>query len=309
MVDPETILQKKLEVTKNQHTWNLIIGIFAFLIMLFNPWVKFENLTFKVSAENIIALIVFVICLAKGFSLRNKIEDLEGELSIYSESGQKNMRDIPKVIQAKEEPIFRCGHCGTKFSNHKVMENHFLVCIKSKKDKELDEKIDIWIIRGLGITLFIVLAVYFFIHNKINLIALILIGIALTPIPNKLLGHYYKNHISKKWEWNWWKKALFVIFILIIFIGVNAFRPTCPSSCEDYNSCTMDSCSSETKYLCKNTVIADCLGNGLCESGEYGTLDCPNCDDGKRCTGDSYDIQSKKCINVEIIGCEEENEN
>ena len=52
-----------------------------------------------------------------------------------------------------------------------------------------------------------------------------------------------------------------------------------------------------------NTLKLNCKGNGICESGEYGTSDCPNCDDSNKCTADSYDSTSKQCIHVEMKGC------
>ena len=52
-----------------------------------------------------------------------------------------------------------------------------------------------------------------------------------------------------------------------------------------------------------NTLKLNCKGNGICESGEYGTSDCPNCDDNNKCTADSYDSASKQCIHTEMKGC------
>ena len=41
--------------------------------------------------------------------------------------------------------------------------------------------------------------------------------------------------------------------------------PSCPSSCDDYNKCTNDSCSESTNYLCAHDIIYSCCGNDLCE--------------------------------------------
>ena len=46
-----------------------------------------------------------------------------------------------------------------------------------------------------------------------------------------------------------------------------------------------------------NTIKLNCNGTDICEAGEYGkSIDCPNCDDGNKCTADSYDAASKQCI-------------
>ena len=42
----------------------------------------------------------------------------------------------------------------------------------------------------------------------------------------------------------------------------------CPSSCDDLNSCTQDSCDVSTEYQCKNEIISNCCGNNICESSE-----------------------------------------
>jgi len=54
---------------------------------------------------------------------------------------------------------------------------------------------------------------------------------------------------------------------------------------------------------CMNILKLNCKGNGICESGEYGTSDCPNCDDNNKCSADSYDSASKQCIHTEMKGC------
>ncbi len=44
----------------------------------------------------------------------------------------------------------------------------------------------------------------------------------------------------------------------------------CPSSCDDANSCTVDSCSASTNYFCEHTVKegVSCCGNNKCDTGE-----------------------------------------
>lgn len=88
-----------------------------------------------------------------------------------------------------------------------------------------------------------------------------------------------------------------------MFILVNWVIPECQKSCDDNKLCTNDFCSAETGYKCMNTLKLNCKGNGICETGEYGTPDCPNCDDGNKCTADSYDVGAKKCIHIEMKGC------
>ena len=83
------ILKKKLETVNKQLTNNVIVAIIAILVMVFVPWVKFENFMFKFSLENIIAFIVLIVCIARGFSLRSKKEELEAELSVYSKDEVK----------------------------------------------------------------------------------------------------------------------------------------------------------------------------------------------------------------------------
>jgi hypothetical protein len=76
----------------------------------------------------------------------------------------------------------------------------------------------------------------------------------------------------------------------------------CPS-CEDNNSCTIDSCSEETDYECTHKQIIPCCGNGKCEEGENWSacqrdckcdLDCGVCEtpDNESC----YCLPKTECI-------------
>ena len=109
---------------------------------------------------------------------------------------------------------------------------------------------------------------------------------------------------------------------------------TCAQDCErcdDGNPCTQDdysyktgkcshlklmgprsgcsakvTCGSQTckAGVCQIEYISNCCGNKICEVGEtYETcsVDCPNCDDNNKCTKDSYDYHSQKCVNVPIF--------
>jgi hypothetical protein len=79
---------------------------------------------------------------------------------------------------------------------------------------------------------------------------------------------------------------LLTLSALILFNIV----PSCPVSCDDSNECTIDMCSAKTNYQCENTVLLNCTGNGICEIGEYPSVDCPVCDDGNPCTSNNYEF-------------------
>jgi hypothetical protein len=50
---------------------------------------------------------------------------------------------------------------------------------------------------------------------------------------------------------------------------------TCPSSCNDNNSCTEDYCNNASGFKCENKKIAPCCGDTVCEGNEsYQT--CPD---------------------------------
>jgi hypothetical protein len=94
-----------------------------------------------------------------------------------------------------------------------------------------------------------------------------------------------------------------IIIIAIIGFLIKIIFFTCPISCDDGNKCTTNYCSSVTNYKCASRDIVPCLGNKICEEGEYGTSDCPNCDDGNKCTRNYIDYDSLKCITERIVPC------
>jgi hypothetical protein len=49
--------------------------------------------------------------------------------------------------------------------------------------------------------------------------------------------------------------------------------------------------------------IFPCSNNSICEVGEYGTSDCPNCNDNNSCTKDFLNYTTLNCIHDEIIPC------
>jgi hypothetical protein len=79
--------------------------------------------------------------------------------------------------------------------------------------------------------------------------------------------------------------------------------PSCPRSCDDGMRCTKDFCSRDTNYQCLHQNISPCQGNGICDPGEYGTADCPNCDDNKICTNDYMNFTTLKCVHEQNISC------
>lgn len=206
-----------------------------------------------------------------------------------------------KLIK-EHEPEFICEYCDKKFKSDESLNKHYEICEEKKYQNQKENKI---MVLGIGVVIFIMLGIYFLINNKINLIPLFLIGFIVTPFFDKVFDRYKKRINSlKHFEINWWTKSILIITLIVIFIIlVNLIIPECPKSCDDNNSCTNDFCSKETGYKCMNTLKLNCKGNGICETGEYGTSDCPNCDDRNKCTSDSYDVGAKKCINIEMKGC------
>ncbi len=250
---------------------------------------------FKISLENIIAFVVLIICIVRNFSLRSKKEDIETELSIYSKEKRNEVKKEP-------ESEYYCEYCDKKFKSEEALNKHYVHCEVKKERAEKDKKIALWVV---GLVFFFGLGIYFLINNKINLIPLILVGFILTPFFDKVFNWYKKkNKGIKRFEFNWWKKAIVIGGIILLFVLINLIIPECPNSCDDNNPCTNDFCSSQTGFKCMNVIKLNCDGNGICEAGEYGkSTDCPNCDDGNKCTADSYDTASKQCIHVEMKGC------
>jgi hypothetical protein len=53
----------------------------------------------------------------------------------------------------------------------------------------------------------------------------------------------------------------------------------CPSSCDDSNSCTNDTCSGSTNFDCEHITLYPCCGNGVCDNTESVKNECPaDCD-------------------------------
>jgi len=299
MVEQREILQKRLEAVNKQISSNIIIAIICILVLVFVPVMKFENFRFEFSLEVIIAFFVLIFSIFRGFTIRSKKEDIEAELSVYSKDEVK--KEEKKEARKEPEPEFICEYCDKKFKSEDALNKHYDGCEAKKIKSEKDTKTVIWVV---SVLFFVGLGISFLINNKINLIPLFLIGFIATPFFDKLFNHYNKkSNRLKHFEINWWKKVIAILTIIFIFVIINWLIPECPKSCNDNNSCTNDFCSAETGYKCMNTLKLNCKGNGICESGEYGTSDCPNCDDNNKCSADSYDSASKQCIHTEMKGC------
>jgi len=219
----------------------------------------------------------------------------------YSVVSDNKGKEAKKEVKKEPEPEYYCEYCDKKFKSEDALNKHYDSCEAKKIKSEKDTKTMIWVV---SIIVFIGLGIYFLINKKINLIPLFLIGFIVTPFFDKLFNRFKKkSNRFKHFEFNWWKKGIIILAIILLFVLINWLIPECPKSCNDNNSCTNDFCSAETGYKCMNTLKLNCRGNGICESGEYGTSDCPNCDDNNKCTADSYDSASKQCIHVEMKGC------
>ena len=79
--------------------------------------------------------------------------------------------------------------------------------------------------------------------------------------------------------------------------------------CSDNNVCTDDKCE-PSKGVCfwvNNAVGCEdgnpCTSNDHCSGGKCSTGLVKNCDDGKKCTADSCDAQTGKCVNAVIPNC------
>jgi hypothetical protein len=171
-----------------------------------------------------------------------------------------------------------------------------------KSKKEISPK---WDLEDIGFILLPImllgLGIYFYFYSRLNIIPVILTLIILTPLFDKGFKFIFKKSTFK---WSLLRKGLLISAIVIVFIIINLILPRCPKICEDTTPCTKEICSAETGYKCLHVPQLSCDGNSICEAGEYGrSVDCPNCDDGNKCTGDYYDVGTKSCAHMAIKGC------
>jgi hypothetical protein len=298
------ILEKKLKRIKEQMFRDSVLVVIAIFVLIFIPLVYIEDQMFKISIENIIAFVVLIGCFIRGFHLKSRKDELEDELSVYKEKETKQKTEGKKASKKETEPRYFCEYCRKTFKSKEALNNHKEHCkVKEEKIKK-EKKILAWV---LGTIIFFGFFLYFMINNKINIVPLVLISLLITPFFDMFFKWYKQkskrlSHVVLDWR----KKSIAIGVIIISFVLINLFIPKCPETCNDDNPCTIDLCSSETGYKCMNTVKLNCDGNSICEIGEYGkSADCPDCDDGNKCTADSYDPGSKQCIHIEIIGCDE----
>ena len=82
-------------------------------------------------------------------------------------------------------------------------------------------------------------------------------------------------------------------------------KPTCIEECDDEYVCTVDICDASTDYKCVHVELVPCDGNAVCEEGEYPwSSDCPtSCDDGDKCTVDTYSYALGDCFYDKVIPC------
>ena len=75
---------------------------------------------------------------------------------------------------------------------------------------------------------------------------------------------------------------------------------SCPTSCDDGNKCTFDSCSAQTNYQCVHQKIANCCGDNVCDSKEeceYCINDCYSFST----TTYTYDAKNAACSDSTLI--------
>ncbi|RME52850.1 hypothetical protein D6783_03485 [Candidatus Woesearchaeota archaeon] len=88
------------------------------------------------------------------------------------------------------------------------------------------------------------------------------------------------------------------------FFGLqDAFLSSCPVHCADGNPCTKDVCNESTNFTCTHALQTPCLGNGVCEQGEYPSPDCPLCRDFNPCTSDTYNVFRQQCEHTPLTPC------
>jgi len=100
----------------------------------------------------------------------------------------------------------------------------------------------------------------------------------------------------------WFLIVIIAIFFIVFLIKFN--HKLCPESCNDSNNCTIDKCSSETKFICSNELIDKCcisdndcsIDTPFCYFGKCSESECLSSND---CNEDYPYCLSGKCSNFE----------
>ena len=244
-------------------------------------------------------------CGAKFDEVETDEDEVEcSKCGIINDSDNKFCKKCGQELdsEVEEEEEYTCSFCEKNFKKEDLFDKHKAHCKARKEAKKRENKILLWVFGSIA---FLILGIIFIVTQPVNIIPLVLIAFVLTPFFDSL-QKYLHNKKKLKIKFNWTKKIILITSIIVLFIVINLLLPECPASCDDGNACTNDFCSSETKYKCMNTKLLNCDGNDICEASDSSnSADCPNCDDGLKCTADYYDNSIKDCAHKPIQNCVE----
>jgi hypothetical protein len=120
---------------------------------------------------------------------------------------------------------------------------------------------------------------------------------------------------------------ILIAVVFTVFVSGCTSQEQCPGGCNDWDGCTKDYCSPDTRhivgsqeyytdYTCKHEPITPCCGNKICEPGECETCRdcsaeqcapkaCPrSCDDQNFCTEDyCSELTNYECKHITIKPC------
>lgn len=295
------IASAKNKSVGNAFIASLFFGAFALLYYIFasSVPVQEQKVTFSCSKCNTPVSEADAFCPKCG----DKLDDEDGvkcpKCNTFNDENSKFCSKCGlKLIADPEET---CTYCCKKFKDESHLKKHLADCTVKIETERKDRIILFWVLGSL--VTFILCFIFYFV-NKINIIPTVVVFFVVSPFFNKFFDKFKHKHPKlKTMTMNWWRKGVIIGSIIILFILINLLIPECPNSCDDGKLCTNDFCSASTGYKCMNTLKLNCNGNGICESAEYGTADCPSCDDNIKCTADTYDTSLKQCIHSEIKGC------
>jgi len=164
---------------------------------------------------------------------------------------------------------------GIKQSEEKIKENTKSKKItKKRSSKSKKNKSDWPLIISIVVFSFAFIAILIVMMSyALAIIPILIFAILLAPIFDDYL---IKLFGSKNKKSLWLLKSGIIFISIIIWIIIGALNPSCPKTCNDNNACTTDVCNANTSYVCVNENIPNCNGNGICETNEIGSPDCPN---------------------------------